>query len=113
MMNTDPDTQEAISQEENPVNPNLLNPLQSWREAENSTTGVGFSCIYNSQFPSVDSGIESVIARPQLYAECFIADSSSLGIFGIVWTYNQSGPGNGNYTIHAPEYCKTLRSRSS
>ena len=68
MMNTDPDTQHAIFQEENPVNPNLFHLLGgAVPNSGDSLTGVGFSCIYNSQHPSVNRGIPSAGAWGPLF----------------------------------------------
>ncbi len=103
MMNTDPDTQHAIFQEDNPVNPNLFHLLGgAVPSSGDSLTGVGLSCIYNSQHPSVNRGIEPSPAASQLYAQCFIAYGDPFPspiIEGSGWTYNQSSPGNGNYTV--------------
>ncbi len=104
VMNTDPDTQHAIFQEDNPVNPNLFDLLGGADiSSGDSSTGVGFSCIYNSQHPSVNRGIEPSPSASQLYAQCSIGSQfqslKSAIIEGTMWTYNQSSPGNGNYTV--------------
>ena len=116
MMSTDPDTQHAVFQEDNPVNPNLFSLLQSGDGGEevtpgDSTTGVGFSCIYNSLHPSVNRGIEPAPSPSQLYAQCFIAEGTSYqsnNIEGTNWTYNQSSTGNGNYKVASPGYGKVF-----
>ncbi|CAD6591448.1 MAG: hypothetical protein ASARMPREDX12_005172 [Alectoria sarmentosa] len=111
MMNTDPDTQHVVFEEDNPVNPNLFDLLQSDDGVEitpgDTMTGVGFSCIYNSLHPSVNRGIEPAPSPSQLYAQCFIAEGTSYesnNIEGTNWTYNQSSTGNGNYTVASPGY---------
>ena len=115
MMNTDPDTQNVISQGVNPVNPNLFNLFLGGLSTVDSSTGGGFSCIYNCQSPSVQRGADFTPAPSQLYVQCFIAERldppPSPVITGRGWTYNQSGPGNGQYTFDGPEPSKTLRFR--
>ena len=105
MMNTDPDTQQAIYQEDNPVNSNLFDLLQSQAgptlSLRDSSMGVGFSCIYNS--PSVDGDTEPAPWQRQLYAQCSIAKGADIDSSAIIeetaWGYNQSSPGNGNITV--------------
>ena len=112
MMNTDPDTQQAISQEDNPLNSNLFDLLQSQPGPALSLgdLGVGFSCIYNSPYPS-----PNVPGHSQLYAHCSIAKGADVDSSAIInetdWTYNQSGPGNGNITVVVTS-SKTLGFRS-
>ena len=120
MMNTDPDTQQAISQEDSPVNLNLFNlPLSQPEPALSlggSSMGVGFSCIYNNPHRIVNRDTQPATIQSQLYAQCLIAKGADTNASTIIeesdWTYNQSSPGNGNYTPVGP-YSEIFGFRSS
>ena len=114
MMNTDPDTQGNYWLEGKSVSPNLFDLFQSQgaRVPATSSTGLGFSCIYNSQYKSMDVEMRSQLDPSQLYAECYIPGAASSPSVGTIWTYNQSSPGSGNYRVVDPG-SNTLQSRSS
>ena len=113
MMNTDPDTQ-TNDYLEGSVSPNLFDLFQSQgaRVPATSSTGLSFSCIYNSQYKSVDVETRRQLDPSQLYAECYISGAASSPFVDTIWTYNQSNLGSGYYRVVDPG-SNTLQSRSS